>query len=214
MIVLVLVILLAIHAVALRIPAYSSIKFDRRLELRSSHAPVNPQTDFHRTVVQTLRTVLTSAIVTTALPSSSRAIGKLAELRDQSVAFQGVTFNVGNTFLMEDFFTQTFPSLSKVLRHQSTSNKNTSVIAFGADAYQSPKSFIPGVSSFYEDGGHATLIFEAPVLGDDIMALYEPGNGLQYIKIGAENFRISKALERGMVMTTTVHGLRAIYTCV
>jgi hypothetical protein len=126
-----------------------------------------------------------------------QAIGSLHEFKSSPVIFQDISFNVVNTYDSSDFFTATFPDLCKIVRNTMSGNKNTTVIGFGPDAYETSKTFYPGVSSFYEYGGHATLTFESEELKDDTFAIYERGNGLQYIKFGAENFRISKAIERG-----------------
>ena len=76
---------------------------------------------------------------------------------------------------------------------------NQTVLAFGPDAYKSPNSFHPGVSTFYEDGGHATITLKAKRLeqDEDIVEIYEKGNGLQFLKVGAEVIRLSKAIEAG-----------------
>ena len=144
-----------------------------------------------------MRRALLVASAAVCLPRKSEAIGKLFEFKETPVIFQDIAFNVGNTNTVTDFFEATFPELCKVLRSTREGNKNSTVIGFGPEAYESPKTFLPGVSSFYEDGGHATLSFQSEDVGEDTVALYEPGNGLQFIKIGIENFRISKAMEKG-----------------
>ena len=65
----------------------------------------------------------------------------------------------------------------------------------------SPKSFVPGISYFYEDGGHATITLKAKNLekDSDVVELYEKGNGLQFIKVGAEVIRLSKAIDKGNI---------------
>ena len=63
-------------------------------------------------------------------------------------------------------------------------------VAFGPTAYESPLSFRPGVSPFSEDGGHATLTFRSRIDltrtladGGEVVEVFEPGNGLQFIKV-------------------------------
>lgn len=163
---------------------------------RAPSSPLHPL-EARSQLQQSLLKALSVASALTLLPRRTDAIGRLFEFRDAPAIFQDVSFNVINTDTVTGFFEATFPDLCQVLRYSRQGNKNSSVIGFGAEAYESPKTFIPGVSSFYEDGGHATLSFHSEELGDGTFALYEPGNGLQYIKIGLENFRISKAMERG-----------------
>ena len=144
-----------------------------------------------------MKHALLVASAAVCLPRRGDAIGKLFEFKEAPVIFQDISFNVGNTNTVTEFFEATFPELCSVLRNSRVGNKNSTVIGFGAEAYESPKSFLPGVSSFYENGGHATLSFQSEEVGEDTVALYETGNGLQFIKIGIENFRISKAMEKG-----------------
>ena len=131
--------------------------------------------------------------------SAAQAIGTLYELKDQSVVLQDIAFNVKNTY--DDIATiqALFQDNMKPLRTSTANQVNTTVMAFGPDAYASPKSFFPGVSTFYEDGGHATITLMAKRLetDDDVVQLFEKGNGLQYVKVGAESIRLSKAIEKG-----------------
>ena len=68
--------------------------------------------------------------------------------------------------------------------------------------YLSPPTFVPGISTFYEDGGHATITLKAKnlVKDSDIVEIFEKGNGLQFIKVGAEVIRLSKAIEKGIIV--------------
>ena len=61
---------------------------------------------------------------------------------------------------------------------------------------------MPGISTFYEDGGHATITLKAKnlVKDSDIVEIFEKGNGLQFIKVGAEVIRLSKAIEKGIIV--------------
>ena len=71
---------------------------------------------------------------------------------------------------------------------------------------------MPGISTFYEDGGHATITLLAKNLekDSDVVEIFDKGNGLQFIKVGAEVIRLSKAIEKGkfcIYITTPLHNL-------
>lgn len=79
---------------------------------------------------------------------------------------------------------------------------------------------MPGISTFYEDGGHATITLLAKNLekDSDVVEIFDKGNGLQFIKIGAEVIRLSKAIEKGnmplahsyssnMIRLSSIHNL-------
>lgn len=140
-----------------------------------------------------------SKINTTPLPS--RAIGSLYELSDQNMVLQDISFNVRNTFDDAAMVSAAFVGTCKPLRSTtSIGGYNTTVIGFGPDVYANPVNFIPGISSFFEDGGHATITLRSRQVSDnndDVIELYEKGNGLQFVKIGTDTLRISKAIEKG-----------------
>lgn len=131
-------------------------------------------------------------------PSRANAIGTLYELKDQDMVLQGVSFNVQNTFKEAAMLNAAFVDTCRPIRSTSVNGVNETVLGFGSDAYVSPKTFIPGISTFAEDGGHATITIKSKQINDDgLIELYEPGNGLQFIKIGTDTLRISKAVENG-----------------
>lgn len=144
--------------------------------------------------------LLTSSILASLLPiKQAKAMGTLFQYKNQPVIFQDVSFNVIDTQKAADFYLATFPNLCRILRTtRSNNNVNTTVLAFGPDAYASPKNFLPGISSFYADGGHATLTLRSEQFNDDTVAIYESGDAIQSIKIGVDNFRVSKAIEKGL----------------
>ena len=132
------------------------------------------------------------------------AIGNIFELSEQNMCFQGITLNVADTkkeaLLLSDTLQQTVVVISDTF----VKGESTTVLAFGPTAYESPKSFRPGVSWFSEDGAHCTLTLKDRVIldktlesGDQVVEVFEPGNGLQYIKFGTEVLRLSKAIAAG-----------------
>ena len=134
-------------------------------------------------------------------PQRANAIGDIFELREQNVVLQDVSFNVQNTYDDAASLSALFQNNCKVLRESSSANGNVTVLAFGPDTYTSPATFRPGVSSFYEDGGHATITLLSEVVRDDgTVEIFEKGNGLQFIKVGAEVVRLSKSIEKGNLL--------------
>ena len=83
------------------------------------------------------------------------------------------------------------------------STPNSKTLAFGPDTTSKVKDFIPGVSSYYVDGGHSSITFvqqKKPTGGsggsggdnNDDIVINEIGNGVQFIKISPELLRLSK----------------------
>lgn len=160
------------------------------------------------TTSQALKKSFISALktfaVTYALSSSmsnrpAAAIGDLFELQDQSLVLQDITFNVEDVEKDISMFTNLFVKDCKVLRRFSNRNSGIeeAVLGFGPDAYRKSDSFYPGISDFKEYGGHATITLRSKRVSDDLAEVFEKGNGLEYIKIGAENVRLSKGVENG-----------------
>jgi hypothetical protein len=51
------------------------------------------------------------------------------------------------------------------------------------------------------NGGHATLSLRSDVLEDEsLVKLYDAGNGLQYVKVGNDILRLSKAIANGKLV--------------
>ena len=147
---------------------------------------------------------LVSCIVGAAFaPGVSHSIGPMSELKDQSMVLQDVIFNVNDVDQEIKLFQETFQDTC-VLIHSETNQKEnyiSSSIGFGPDTYKIVKSFIPGISSFTENGAHATITFHSPTGKSsndaDLKTVYEKGNGLQHVKIGTELLRLSKSLANG-----------------
>lgn len=143
-----------------------------------------------------------SAFVGGAVISRSgkaNAIGELYELRKNSMVLQDMCFNVARESIEKDCdaIGALFVNSCRVIRGSDSTTANASaqkkaVLGFGPDTYTLPQSFIPGISSFKEYGGHATITLESSTEQGTSL-----GNGLQYIKIGADTIRLSKAIEKG-----------------
>lgn len=165
--------------------------------------PVNAQMQGRDRLVSfvTKLSAATSTVTAMVLSkgSAAKAIGTLYELKYQSVVLQDIAFNVENTYNDAAAMQALFQDNMKPLRTSTVNKVNMTVMAFGPDAYASPKAFYPGVSTFYEDGGHSTITVMAKRLDtdDDVVQLFDKGNGLQYVKVGADTIRLSKAIEKG-----------------
>ena len=132
---------------------------------------------------------------------SANAIGEIAELKQQKMALQDISFNVLDPDKEAEVLSALFQRECKVIRNIEDRDQRQVVVAFGADAYRSPPSFHPGISTFLEDGGHATISFVGKKFNDDgLIELNEAGNGFKYIKVGAETIRLSKAIEAGILI--------------
>jgi hypothetical protein len=131
----------------------------------------------------------------------ANAIGKHYEFKDQNMVLQDVSFNVADIDRESTFFKLLFQDTCKVLRTSSQGDQRTAVLGFGPDTYNKPANFYPGVSSFFEDGGHATITLLGKRSGSaettGVSSYYVPGNALQYVKFGTEILRLSKGIESG-----------------
>ena len=140
-------------------------------------------------------------------PASSfavdNALGSNTIFKDQSMVLQDISFRVPNVDIDSEVFLKLTQNSMKILR----STKNTKTLGFGADTLNKIDDFIPGVSSFNTDSGHATItLIEDQINNGDIdtdtTVITEKGNGIQFIKLGADLIRISKAIEAGAEVKT------------
>ena len=126
--------------------------------------------------------------------SPSYAIGTIDVLKEQSMVIQDIALNVADVDAEANILVALFQNTAKVVCKEGSQR----VVAFGPETYKSPKTFIPGVSSFFEDGGHASITLKGALPDKDgNVEIFEKGNGLQQIRIGTEVLRISKAIEAG-----------------
>lgn len=136
-------------------------------------------------------------------PRSARAIGSLFELQTQSCVLQDVSFNVQDTSREAEMFRVLFQDTTKVLRSTSRGGSNTTTIGFGPDVYKQPASFRPGVNALFEYGGHSTVTLRGNSMlpnedgASEVTEIFTPGTGLQFVKIGSEQLRISKGIAEG-----------------
>ena len=155
----------------------------------TTSTPTHPALNGRQRAASCIKTLsaLTAAAATSAVSRGApvRAIGALSEFQTQNLVLQDVAFNVRDTVTDAKTLQALFQDAMKPLRTSTAGKTNTTVLAFGPDAYRSPKTFYPGVSTFYEDGGHATVTLVAQRLeaDDDVVELFDRGNGLQYIKV-------------------------------
>ena len=132
------------------------------------------------------------------------AIGSIFELKDQKMVLQDICLNVPDTKSEALLLSDTLQQTINVISDKFVKGESTTVLAFGPTAYISPDSFRPGISSFFTDGAHATLTLRDRVSldktmesGEEVVEIFEPGNGLRFIKFGTEALRISKAIAAG-----------------
>ncbi len=133
--------------------------------------------------------------------AADNGLGSNTILKDQSMVLQDISFRVPNIDMDSEVLSKLTQNSMKILR----STKNSKTIGFGADTLNKIDDFIPGVSSFNADSGHATItLIEDKINNGDSEAtiITDKGNGIQFIKLGADLVRISKAIEAGAEVKT------------
>jgi hypothetical protein len=156
--------------------------------------PINPYTRRYNSVSKVFQATFMSFIISKKV----NAIGQINEFKNQSIVLQDISFNVENTTAEVFFLKELFQNTCRELKSTKSTAEEVSVVGFGPNCYKSPLSFVPGISSFYKDGGHATITFQSKKsINGDLVEINEQGNGIQFIKIGAEVIRLSKAVESG-----------------
>jgi hypothetical protein len=135
----------------------------------------------------------------------SHAIGTLSELSHQSYVLQDIKFNVPNTYIESEALQAIFQGTLTTIRTTVNKNsRNTTTLAFGPNSYTRPQNYFPGVTSFFGNGGHSTITLTSDnnkkKQNDPIIT----GNGIQYLKFGSEVLRISKAIEKGKFLLSTL----------
>ena len=149
--------------------------------------------------------VLLSAggLATVASPDSASAIGELFEFKDQARFAQHATIQVPDMAAALKFYVQGVGM--KVLRTRAGPQFNTTVVGFGPEALQVPPSFVFGVSSMNAYGGHFTFELNsqkevAPTGEEDVDFFYDPGNGVQYVQVAVDSYRISQVIKSGGII--------------
>lgn len=131
---------------------------------------------------------------------STRAMGNLPEFSNQPLLLQDVSFNVQDIDKEVEMIEELFQGRCKELRRFTKDQEVYSVVGFGPDAFEKGENFVPGVTNWNYYGGHGTITLRSKVLkgDDDVMDIYDRGNGFQCIKVGASTIRISKAIQKGI----------------
>lgn len=135
----------------------------------------------------------------------ANAIGQLSELQNYSMILQDICFSIpvaNGTNIQRDCeaLTALFINNCRILRAGARKLENgisyqNAVLGFGPDCYTVPRDFSPGISSFKQYGGHSTITLQESLEGDQYQNW---GNGLRFIKVGADTIRLSKAVEKGI----------------
>lgn len=146
------------------------------------------------------------AATTTAgagFPSAAEAIGDLYEFKDQARFAQHATLQVPDMAAALKFYVDGVGM--KVIRTRAGPLFNTTVVGFGPEALEVPPSFVFGVSSTNGYGGHFTLELnsqkeEAADGEEDADFFYDPGNGVQFLQIAVDSYRISQVVKAGGII--------------
>ena len=166
---------------SLKNPVGQPRRFQRNMSVQSSR----------REVLQT------AAAAAFCLPAAAEArIGTLPEFSNNKGAIRRVVLNTANMDKALAFY----GSLGMdVLRDSKSPGFRAVELAFGQDGLDMPASFVPGVSSFSEYGGHTVLELRerTGAANGEGSYFYDPGNVVDFLQFGVPNFRISKLIENG-----------------
>ncbi|CAN0185845.1 unnamed protein product [Ectocarpus sp. 12 AP-2014] len=139
-------------------------------------------------------------------PSAAEAIGDLYEFKDQARFAQHATLQVPDMAAALKFYVDGVGM--KVIRTRAGPLFNTTVVGFGPEALEVPPSFVFGVSSTNGYGGHFTLELNsqkeeegaAENGEEDVDFFYDPGNGVQFLQIAVDSYRISQVVKAGGII--------------
>lgn len=152
-------------------------------------------------------------VVAATGPDSASAIGDLFEFKDQSRFAQHATIQVPDMAAALNFYVKGVGM--QVLRTRAGPEFNTTVVGFGPEALEVPPAFVFGVSSMRSYGGHFTLELNsqkatAGAGEEDVGLFYEPGNGVQFLQIAVDSYRISQVIKAGGVVESGYGHLQLI----
>lgn len=141
----------------------------------------------------------TAAGAATTASTANAAVGSLYEFADTNAILQGITVNVAD-MSQEDamiaFLENSFDF--KVLRKSQLGSVTSTWLGFGPEQTSVPEGFVPGVSSFAEYGGHASICVRYDAKSTDV--LYRkggdaPGDNIAYLQVGVPTYRISQMVK-------------------
>lgn len=147
--------------------------------------------------------IAAAATAVAGSPQAAGAIGELYEFQDQARFAQHLTVQVPDMAAALKFYVDGVGM--KVLRTRAGPLFNTTVVGFGPEALQVPPSFVFGVSSPSAYGGHFTLELnsqkEVAAAGEeDVDFFYDPGNGVQFLQVAVDSYRISQVVKGGGII--------------
>ncbi|KAG5176356.1 hypothetical protein JKP88DRAFT_265399 [Tribonema minus] len=139
------------------------------------------------------------AVLVAGSPEGCNAIGELPETLSQKRFVQHAVVNVPDIEAAIRFYTEGLGMRVVRSRADTSANTNTTFVAYGPEQLTVPKDWAPGVSSFAAYGGHFSLELVGPLNppADGELPFYDPGNGVQYIQIAVDTYRISKVIAAG-----------------
>lgn len=156
------------------------------------------------TTATTITAAAAATAVVTGSPEAAEAIGDLFEFKDQARFLQHATVQVPDMAAALKFYVQGVGM--KVIRTRAGPLFNTTVVGFGPEALEVPPSFVFGVSSTNAYGGHFTLeLNEQKEAGastdeEDAEFFYDPGNGVQFLQVAVDSYRISQVVKAGGIV--------------
>lgn len=146
-------------------------------------------------------TATAAAAATTAstVQPANAAVGSLYEFADTNAILQGITVNVADKSQEDSMIAFLENSFDfKVLRKSQLGSVTSTWLGFGPEQTSVPEGFVPGVSSFAEYGGHASICVRYDAKSTDV--LYRkggdaPGDNIAYLQVGVPTYRISQMVK-------------------
>jgi hypothetical protein len=161
----------------------------------------NASLDSRRQVLAKAAMLAASAAAgtTAATQPANAAVGSLYEFAGTNAILQGVTVNVADKSqenAMIAFLESSFDF--KVLRKSQLGAVTQTWLGFGPEQTSVPEGFVPGVSSFAEYGGHASICVRYDAKSTDV--LYRkggdaPGDNIAFLQVGVPTYRISQMVK-------------------
>ncbi|GKY97093.1 hypothetical protein MPSEU_000667800 [Mayamaea pseudoterrestris] len=185
--------------------------FSRRQEMRTSstsisaihhHGDDSVESTARRSSLALFPMLAAAASIgMTSLESATAAVGSLPELAETNAHLQGIQIRVADrsqldamiAFLVEGFD-------CKILRKRIVGTVEETWLGFGPEQLSVPDGWVPGVSSFAEYGGHASIALVYDTSSTSV--LYRkgdsaPGDNIAYLQLAVPGYRISRMVAAG-----------------
>jgi hypothetical protein len=183
------------HTTKGRSPACAAFGAGKDHVDRDIMVPKKISESFSRDASHVMKAGISTGLITCVGQRPADAIGTLYELKDTVCTIQDISFNVPDANEDTVMFKALFQDTCSPVRQEIVDGQQLSSLSFGPDGYEKPQSFLYGVSTFADYGGHFTLTLRSETNPNSNVV--DAGNGLKYVKVGAELLRISNGIQAG-----------------